>query len=72
MIKSMVQRSEVVSFTPPLTFTHEVERKALCGVDVPYSAVEHASIDIVMSRKHALSAAPWVFLGELLKKVRRD
>ena len=72
MIKSMVQRSDVVSFMPPLTFANEVERKALCGVDLLDSAFEHASIDIVTSRKHALSAAARVFLAELLKKVRRD
>ena len=64
--------SDVVPFGPPLTFASEVERKALCSVDRPDSAFEHASMDIVTSRKHARSAAARMFLGELLKKVGED
>jgi DNA-binding transcriptional LysR family regulator len=70
MIKAIVQRSDVISFMPPLTFAHEVEQGVLCGVGLRDSASEQASVDIVTSRRHVLSSAASAFLALLLQRVR--
>lgn len=70
LLKAIVRHSDVVSFMPPLTFAHEAELGVLRGIDLLDNASEHASIDIITSRKHALSSAARVFLAALLKRVR--
>jgi hypothetical protein len=65
-----VRRSDVVSFMPPLTFAQEVESGVLRSIKFVESSFEHASVDIVTSRRHVLPSAPQAFLQALLAKVR--
>jgi len=69
-IKSFVSKSDVVSFMPPMTFAHELALNTLCEVSLSDSASEQASIDIITSRKHGLSAAAQAFLTTLQRHVR--
>lgn len=70
MLKAIVRKSDVVSFMPPMTFSHEPAQGTLHGVSLFDSASQQGSIDVITSRKHTPSAAAQTFLSSLLRHVR--
>ncbi|MES2939377.1 MAG: LysR family transcriptional regulator [Pseudomonadota bacterium] len=69
-IKSIVRRSDVIGFMPPMTFVHEIELGWLRAVPVAEPACAAATIDVVTSRSRKLPAAAAAFLTHLLHSVR--
>ncbi|WP_093059791.1 LysR family transcriptional regulator [Variovorax sp. YR634] len=69
-IKSIVRRSDVIGFMPPMTFAHELEEGWLHAVALSERACEAATIDVVTSRQRKLPLAATAFLQYLLISVR--
>jgi DNA-binding transcriptional LysR family regulator len=69
-IKSIVRRSDVIGFMPPMTFAHELQEGWLHAVALTERASESASIDVVTSRQRKLPLAAAAFLQHLLATVR--
>jgi DNA-binding transcriptional LysR family regulator len=69
-IKSIVRRSDVIGFMPPMTFAHELQEGWLHAMALSERASESATIDVVTSRQRRLPQAPAAFLQHLLATVR--
>lgn len=69
-IKSIVRRSDVIGFMPPMTFAHELQEGWLHAVALSERASEFATIDVVTSRQRKLPLAAAAFLQHLLSTVR--
>lgn len=69
-IKSIVRRSDVIGFMPPMTFAHELQEGWLRAVALTERACESATIDVVTSRHRKLPLAAAAFLQHLLATVR--
>ena len=69
-IKSIVRRSDVIGFMPPMTFARELEEGWLSAVALADRASEAATIDVVTSRQRKLPLAASAFLQHLLASVR--
>lgn len=69
-IKSIVRRSDVIGFMPPMTFAHELEEGWLHALALSDRASEAATIDVVTSRQRKLPLAAAAFLQHLLATVR--
>lgn len=69
-IKSVVRRSDVIGFMPPMTFAHELQEGWLHAIALSERASESATIDVVTSRQRRLPQAPAAFLQHLLATVR--
>lgn len=69
-IKSIVRRSDVIGFMPPMTFVHDLQEEWLHGLALSERAAESATIDVVTSRHRKLPIAAAAFLQHLLCTVR--
>jgi DNA-binding transcriptional LysR family regulator len=69
-IKSIVRRSDVIGFMPPMTFVHDLQEGWLHGLALSERAAESATIDVVTSRQRKLPLAATAFLQHLLNIVR--
>jgi len=69
-IKSIVRRSDVIGFMPPMTFVHELQEGWLHSLALTERASESATIDVVTSRQRKLPLAAAAFLQHLLATVR--
>jgi DNA-binding transcriptional LysR family regulator len=69
-IKSIVRRSDVIGFMPPMTFALELQEGWLHALALTEHASESATIDVVTSRRRELPLAATAFLQHLLATVR--
>lgn len=69
VIKSLVMRSDIVSFMPPLTLTQETADGRLLALPLSDRDAESASIDVISSRGRELSVAARTFLSALLRNL---
>ena len=69
-IKSIVRRSQVIGFMPPMTFAQELEAGWLHALALSDRPSECATIDVVTARHRRLPVAAQAFLQHLLSTVR--
>ncbi|KVQ50024.1 hypothetical protein WK03_06815 [Burkholderia cepacia] len=69
-IKSLVMRSDIVSFMPPLALMQETADGVLVARPLRDRDAETASIDVISSRGRELSVAARTFLSALLRCLR--